>query len=90
MKPEVETVPRVSVSREINDIEKSHIYYYAEMVNFLNDIYVICAYIVMNVLFYLVSKIPWTRRATKAATEAAQWCKPHTLVPFPNYGQDII
>ena len=34
MKPEVETVPRVSVSREINDIEKSHIYYYAQMVNF--------------------------------------------------------
>ena len=47
------------------------------MVNFPNDIYVICAYIGMNVLLYLVSKIPWTRRATWAATEAAQWCR-HT------------
>ena len=40
------------------------------MITFPNDIYVICAYISMNVLFYLVSKIPWTRRATWAATEA--------------------
>ena len=42
------------------------------MVNFPNDIYVICAYIGINVLLYLVSKIPWTRRATWAATDSAK------------------
>ena len=47
------------------------------MVNFPNDIYVICAFIVIDVLLYLVSKIPWPRHATCSAIEAAQWCR-HT------------
>ena len=56
LKPEIETAPCVSVSREINDIEKSHIYYYVEMVNFPNDIYVIRSYIGIIVLLYQVGK----------------------------------
>ena len=75
-------MPCVSVFREINDIEKSHIYYHAQMVNFPNDIYVICAYIGINVLLYLVSKIPWTRRATYSATDAVQCCRQHTGAKF--------
>ena len=47
------------------------------MVNLPNDIYVICAYIGINVLLYLVRNIPGPRRATRSAPDAAQWCREH-------------
>ena len=41
---------------EINDIEQSHIYCYAQMVNFPNDIYVVRAYIGIIVLLHQFGK----------------------------------
>ena len=60
------------------------------MVNLPNDIYVICAYIGINVLLYLVRNIPGPRRAKQTPHSGAASTGQHTVVLFPNYGQDII
>ena len=60
------------------------------MVNFPNDIYVICAYIGINVLLYLVRKIPGPRPPRVLGQTPHSGARQHTVVLFPNYGQDII
>ena len=60
------------------------------MVNLPNDIYVICAYIGINVLLYLVRKFPGPRHATQTPHSGANSTGQHRVVLFPNYGQDII
>ena len=55
------------------------------MVNFPNDIYVICAYIGINVLLYQVGKIPCPNRATLSTANAIQSRgSRHTLGPNSN------
>ena len=60
------------------------------MVNFPNDIYVICAFIGINCLLYQVSKVPCPNRASLSAAGVIQWLRPHSGADIQFYSQDII